>query len=429
MGIGDLPHELVLIIAKDFSIKDVYSLLRTCRGLASCLIPRLNELGLQDVGKLTALQWAVLHGHETLFDLAILAAGVDVNRTSRCQLESTALHLAAMSTKANLKFIRALVKHGASVDAKDALGGTPLIRATIAKRALVIEELLRLGADMGTDNDYTLAHIAARGGSVDCLRALADAGIDYSRVFDGQTILHEAFAYGAELGAVKYILGQEGGRMLVNVPDTAGCTPLHLLMKSRYLDTPEGREMVKLLLQCGADVQAKDASGNTPVHVSARVGDIDSMAELIRASYDIETGGASGETVLHVAVYGTTELMEYLLELGGGKSILEAPRDDGKTPVQLAVILGSAEKVGLLLRHGADSGVKGVEWDWWENEEALKVRALAITLTPGDVSQFRDLGMKFNDEDVPKHESEMAKFRQDENKIVLGLLRGPQLTT
>ena len=393
MRIDTISKELCLLITEDLPIPDLYSLLRTCRGLSRILTPRLLELGLRDVGELTALQWAAERGHKSLVLLAI-SNGAKVNKTTKRWPYSTALHLAAMSERPNRDIIRTLVSEGARIEAKDSFRETPLFRAVEAGRAQAIEELLIQGAIVrGRDR---LAHIAARGGNVDCMRALAVAGIDYRKTdMSDRTILHEAFCSSAGLSTAKYLLEQEGGRMIVNAKAYDKSTALHLLMKSVYFESPIGRELFKTLMQCGADFRVKDYRGNMPAHILAMSNDVDSMAELIDAGYDISAKGGRRETVLHKAVYGRGTMLRYLLGLEGAKSILNAQNRYGRTPLHLAVRDGSREKVELLLRHGADVGAK-------DNCGKTPLEIAVIWRQSSVVRAFNNSGVNVNLEDMPR---------------------------
>ena len=84
---------------------------------------------------------------------------------------------------------------------------------------------------------------------------LIDAGFDIkTRGYCGCTVLHTA-AYRNRTAVVKYLLDEVGGAALINVTDSTGCTPLALAAKP-------GQELViKLLIERGADLEAKDTYG------------------------------------------------------------------------------------------------------------------------------------------------------------------------
>ena len=365
MGINAMSKELCLLIAENLSIPDLCNFLRTCRGLSHLLAPRLLELGLQGRGELTVLQWAAKRSHESLVVQEILN-GVQVNETTKCGRNYTALHLAAMSMKPNPNIIETLVKHGARIDAqnselytplhlaamsmkpspdiietlvkhsaridaKDSRFRTPLHVATVFGRERVVEVLLRLGAGMkedGPEGLNKLVHFATVQGFAGCTRALITAGFDFQdRGYYGQTILHEALSRGTgSMGflTAHYILGNEGGRSIVNSKDIWGRMPMHYLVGNFKSLRGERLEMVKVLLLCGADIQVGDNSGFTPAHIVAKSEDIEIMGELFRAGFDINTKSCTGVKVLDRAAHCQAKMVKYLLELDGGRLSINA---------------------------------------------------------------------------------------------------------
>lgn len=395
MGINTIPQELLLLIAENLPTKDLCGIRCTCHGLSHLLTPLFHKICLRDRGKLTALQWAAKHGHESLAELAILE-GADVNQTTRSRERYTALHLAARSRKPNCNIIRTLVKHGARIDARDSYNTTPLLEAVSSRKGQALEAMLSMGASSVSNDELgKLAHSAARNGDVRCLRALGVAGADYSSVDLGQPILHSALYFHGKGEVVEYILGQEGGRKVVNATDQYGATALHRLMSSKYLERRSGRRILELLLECGADIWAKNSDGNMPAHILAISEDVGLMAELMRVSFDINTKGREGNTVLHVAIRGTGVMMKYLLELAAGQSILNAQNSKGRTPLHLAVSHGIREAVELLLKHGADIGVKDNDGKT-PPQIALSRRQFDIVRT------FKDAGVDIKFEDIPR---------------------------
>ena len=432
-----MSKELCLLIAEDLSIPDLCNFLRTCRGLLHLLAPRLLELGLQGRGELTVLQWAAKRSHESLVVQEILN-GAQVNETTKCGHNYTALHLAAMSMKPNPNIIETLVKHGARIDArdselhtalhlapksvkpspdiieilvkygaqidaqdsehstalhlaarsvksspdiietlvkhgakinaKDSSFRSPLYVATVFGRETVVEVLLRLGAGMKEDSQEglnALVHLATSQGFGGCTRAFIAAGFDFqNRGRYGQTILHEAVSCGTSgtrFLTAHYILGNEGGRSIVNSKDLWGQMPMHYLVGDFKSLRGERLEMVKLLLLCGTDIQAGDDNGCTPAHIVAGSEDIEIMGELFRAGFDINTKTHAGVTVLHRAASCQAKMVKYLLELEGGRLSINAQNAHGNTPLHLAVEGDLDEVVKLLLENGLDTEITNRE--------------------------------------------------------------------
>ena len=363
MGFDAVPEEICLIIAEHLSSKDLNNFLRTCRELSHLLTPCLHRLGLQNRDDLTALQWAVKRGHESLVELAI-SKGARVNVITRYDKFSI-LHLAVKSGRFKPKIIRKLVKYGAEIGAKDGKLRTPLHLAVVAHCWQAVKELLSLGAGRKEDPPNglnNLAHCAARAGEVDCIRSFVAVGIDFhARGFEGSTILHEAFSNEKTFFATaRYILEQEEGKTIVNAKDSDGCTPMHLLLSRHtlFFEDPNRRKMFKLLLQCGADINAQNGALDTPVHIIAGWSNNRTILDLLPACFDPSIKGCYGDTVLHRAIRQTDESLQYLLELKGGKLAINIPDNEGSTPLHHVALFGNSKKVELLLKFGADARAK-----------------------------------------------------------------------
>lgn len=107
-----------------------------------------------------------------------------------------------------------------------------------------------------------------------------------------------------------------------------GKTPLH------YAVTYGREEVVALLLDRGAQVNAADATGLTPLHIAATLDRTGEAELLLSRGADIEARDAFGDTPLHLAaIFGQTRILPVLAEHGAD---LYARNDHDQTPVQAA---------------------------------------------------------------------------------------------
>jgi ankyrin repeat protein len=128
--------------------------------------------------------------------------------------------------------------------------------------------------------------------------------------------------------------------------DLANATPVHnaaLLLRS---------DAVRVLLEQGADPNLPDATGITPLMVSAGRGDVESTRLLLARDARLETISRFDDyTALHLAAqYGKGDTAALLVEKGAR---VEAATDSGRTPLFLAAENDHPDAVAALLRLGA----------------------------------------------------------------------------
>jgi len=126
----------------------------------------------------------------------------------------------------------------------------------------------------------------------------------------------------------------------VNARDMYGKTPLHVAAF-------RGRaNVVRLLLEHGADVNARDKVDQTPLHSAAGGGLIDVVSILLEHGADVNARNEFGETPLHsAAALGYADIARLLLERGADPDIRDK---DGKTPLDVARERGYEEVVKVI---------------------------------------------------------------------------------
>jgi ankyrin repeat protein len=130
----------------------------------------------------------------------------------------------------------------------------------------------------------------------------------------------------------------------VNARDKLGETPLHVAAVRGYQETSSP------LIANGADINARNEDGVTPLHASALAGHKETIALLITKGADVNARNADGLTPLHAAALaGHTETVELLITKGAD---VNAKNEDGLTPLNAASQKGYWAIVELLRRHG-----------------------------------------------------------------------------
>ena len=252
-----------------------------------------------------------------------IANGVDVNTTHDGGV--TALHHAVSNR--DRKLVQYLIDNGANVNARDESGSTPLEWCEGDKRTSDIlrkhggktsNELDNKKPEKKPAEDIAWAEKeslsmalfqAAIDGNVDMLKQHLEDGaeINQTGIMYGATPLSMALA-GGHLAASKLLI--EKGANVNAIVDGGG----NLL----FFIAPSGKEdLVELLLKNGADVNAKDEDGTTPLHFA----DTKEIAELlIAAGANVNAKADYGETPLDEAINLENTKTADLLRKHGGKT-------------------------------------------------------------------------------------------------------------
>ncbi|KAL1914545.1 uncharacterized protein VTP21DRAFT_8170 [Calcarisporiella thermophila] len=240
---------------------------------------------------------------------------------------------------------RNLIRAGADVNLRDYAGWTPLHEACLHGELEIAELLLRHGADAnacGLDDDTPL-HDAAQNGHAKVVHLLIQHGANVrcknakqltamdvcsdqrvlrllrshykskdgveARDKTGQTLLHRVCEYPEDDGSAILSLLKQGAD--VNARDNAGWSPLHEAALRGHVS------MVKVLLTQGAEVNIRGYADDTPLHDACQNGHAKVVRILLEHGADPLSKNSAGETPCDVA--GSDEVLEVLEEKLGRK--------------------------------------------------------------------------------------------------------------
>jgi ankyrin repeat protein len=115
----------------------------------------------------------------------------------------------------------------------------------------------------------------------------------------------------------------------VNAKGIDECAPLHWASLHGHTDT------IRLLLEHGAEVNARNEWGETPLHWACRRGHTDVAGLLLKAGTNVNARGVGGLTPLHEAcACGYNEVTRLLLDHG---AVVNARNEWGETPLDLSL--------------------------------------------------------------------------------------------
>jgi len=320
----------------------------------------------------TALMAALEHGHAAVVE-ALVRAGADVN--ARNGFGATALDIALANGQTKMAEVlrkvggkgRGSTQAGSSLSQGQEL--PPLHKAVSVGDTEEFNRLLESGENVNaTDRGgITALHWAAAKGRFDMARRLITKGADVNvATVDGDTPLHFAAA-ACNLGTVIDIFDERGQ------PNMFG----DKIKSVDYSPYPGQLEFVEELLRRGANVNASNSSGMTPL------ASVIALGYLKRAEISV-AGTKADDKTSHVVSAAFVDLVRLLLRSGANVNIQFEP--EHQTPLILAVKSNRPDLVRILLASGArimDRDTKGhTALDYAETPEISAMLKAATAKVP-----------------------------------------------
>ncbi|KAK6534041.1 hypothetical protein TWF281_005380 [Arthrobotrys megalospora] len=359
------------------------------QGFVECVRLLLAEQYLaidrRDRNGCTAFHLATLEGHFEIVQL-LFSHGADTAADEPLK-KMTALHMAA--NRGDEKIVRLLLDQGLDVERQDSTGRTPLDLASAFGYTGVVTMLLAKGAEVfvspWTQRDRqhgrTAVRPAAKNGHLSVLKLLFEHRENGLLIQEPQgwednrgICLYEAIANRHE-DIVEYImdptaedrLGQIYAKStVVQVAiRTENLSMVQLILKKRTIvdDTRRTWELhsalgkgnldiLKLIINDGADINARSEKGETALHIATKRGDNHIVEFLLKHGAVVNVAAQNGRTALHdAAIHNRSQVAQMLLDYGADVHVLDT---SGKTPLFCAAEAGKAEVLKVLVEAGAD---------------------------------------------------------------------------
>jgi ankyrin repeat protein len=259
-----------------------------------------------------------------------------------------ALHKAIKLSDNHL--IKILIANGYDIDESDSYNKTPLLLALEVKNIDYIKLLLQHGASV----QYKDLDLAASLKSFDCLKILLQASTRNTKCYEFRNTLLLKAAFEGNLQLLKLLIENNAD---INATDQQGKILLHQSALKGHL------ESCKNLIENRADVNAKDEQGQTPLHMSGWKSHFECLKYLIDNKADVNAKDDKGQTPLHM--YGHLECIKYLIY---NKADVNSEDNNGQTPLHKSSFRGDLECCKLLIENKADVNVRDKD-----NQTALQL--------------------------------------------------------
>jgi len=307
--------------------------------LASFLRANGGSVGLGDTETFLELCSLARSGDTaTLETLLQCGASVDAADPDK----RTCLHFAA--SEGNLAAVDSLLAHNALVNAKDRWGNTPLREAVREGHKAVAKRLRDRGGTLDLSGEETASELCklTRSGSLDLLKMMLQSGASVNATdHDQRSCMH----FAAAVGNIPIVVALLAADADPNLKDRWGTTPLVDALRNNHMEMAEflhsnggelewdelqtaaelcklarrgSLDLLKTMLECGADINAADYDFRTCLHVAASEGALKLVEALIAEEADINYKDRWGGTPLRDAVrHGHWKVASAIHEEGG----------------------------------------------------------------------------------------------------------------
>jgi ankyrin repeat protein len=226
-----------------------------------------------------------------------LKDGKEVNLMQRDGRGRSLLHFAIVNADPSkevlyVEIVSLLIKLKQDVNARNNEANTPLHIAASKGLFLVVEELVKNGANIYAENKYEEIplHYAVEGENIEVVRLLIDQNKTVEKTMR-PLILPESDSY-------------------IDKKDNSGRTPLYLAMHkfglcvdSPGLGNPENYVFIaNFLLASGADVYTEDKYGTTLLHIAARNGCVEMVRMLLEEKVKVNPCDENSNSPLELAI-------------------------------------------------------------------------------------------------------------------------------
>lgn len=237
---------------------------------------------------------------------------------------------------------RLLIGAKSSIDVSDNEHRTPLCEAAKGDFVGIAKILLEAKANASLPIDHTPLHVASSEGSLGVAKLFIASGVDIEAVTaSGETPLQIATAYN-RVEMVRLLVDSKANLAATNHIGN----PLHYAISEKH------EELTRLMIEWGAEIEARDRDGDAPLALAAMKGFRPAVQLLLERGADVHAKSNEDRTALHhAASQGHADLVALLLDSGAKVNALTIYC---QTPLNRAAVKGRLDVTRLLVERKAD---------------------------------------------------------------------------
>lgn len=293
-----------------------------------------KDINIKDSNQNTLLIYAITNGKNDIVDL-LLNTPIDINERNAQGLSA----LMIASQKNNITAVNWLTTKDVYINAKDKGNFSALMFASEMGYSEIVTKLLNKGAKIDEKNlkQETALTLAVKNNHVAVVKLL----LQHNPPKD-----YEALYIAAEKGHSSILQG-----LLQNNYDSKQCLTEALLRAC--LGSVDSPDIVSELIKKGADVNAVDSAGNSPLLLAIRNQKPEVVKALVSSSANVNYKNlkSDNESPILLASKGkNTSIIEELIKAGAN---IESSYTDKTTPLMVAVNSENVEAINVLIKAGA----------------------------------------------------------------------------
>ena len=306
-----------------------------------------------------------------------------VNRTNALSHDSngnTPLHTAVI-VNASIEQIRYLISLTDDINARNSDGNNALYLAVERNNKKIGELLLAKNADIFSTNNANDSplHLALKKGG-DTQGWLITSRTISATDGSGNTALHYAVEWGLKKASLSLI--EKGANP--EAKNANGETPLFSAAKTN------DPAMTALIVKGGSSIKARDNFGSSPLHTAVRWDADASVRELVQLGIDVNAQNVAGKSALSEAVLaGKLSTAKLLIDSGAD---INASDNTGRTILMDAIRSRNADVIAMLLSNKANPQIQEINGRNAYHEAVLTgdARIIALVRDAGGKALSRD---------------------------------------